>query len=717
MRADQLVDKAIKLLSGDTNAIFLSGEVGSGKSVVADRICRELVSNHFVDAALVFNEPKKPAHIYEFIYKLCLGLTAEYELLSNAQFSESEYNNERFEKLRDEIRSESRENFNDLVSGFSLKSTIDTSPEEVKYPFAVELIEAIEKRSDRRMFEKPLQLATESLFVDLTGIFHRDITSKIKLSEDFRKTRILIVFDDFDSFDSSLIDWLNNHFLKTYLSGKFGNFVNYSDERLEVLAIKDLFEIKFLFSSRRNSIFDLINLSDFKRESLELSLLDEEETLSILKAERIELPEVIENISIMSHGNPFILTLMAESYRLGGDILDLIQVYQLVETKIFYPFSVEQQDWIRSAAYLGTVDMQGLRCFPTIGDNFEAAFTCIKNAEELYYTSNGEIIFKEYVKSYIIGATKYQSEILHKEFERISANYNSIRDIIKRFSDDELEIIRKLAYFRKFDLDFALKAAFRENESFAKQTIEKNIYLFNKHEFTFSFKDKYSSKIDEFNSLVDRMKLAEKKELVHNINNQRINKLKSELNEKTAKSEHLEKQKEQFNYTLNQKEKEKQRLNEKYIELENMLLKLQGEYDSLQKNKKIAGLKVSLTALLIFLLSAIFPEMIFSFLFEHESTINLASYFSYGFAIILLIWSVLQYIRYPQTGIRKVKSEQIETELHGLESQKNEIQSELEDTSSSIEMTKNNIIQLDTRITSINNQAETCRRMLKEKFI
>lgn len=514
--------------STDSYAHFLCGDWGVGKSFLADKIRQKCLENHIVDAVFHIRDVRKLPFLYDFTLKLFESVNAELYLDGKLPAGETLSSTIRFGELIKELRERNTSLFEKVYNREHLlsqseyllfKDTFDKSSLDA---FTEDIDNLIKKNSDKRLLKQSYSIASESFIVDLMSLFQNVPSTNGK---PVAKRKILIIIDNYDPVAGGVSRWLAKSFFKYCYNASFKSFCAYeiSLENPEA-KVSDLFDFRFILTGRKNYLNYALNTPETFNPGLTATNLCsyKETNLEDYFKPLVESESrTFDELMAITCGIPAIAVLLKEVYQIGALLDDDISIiYQRAAESILRFYSEEQRDWIQIASFTESFSAKDLKCFSVIGEKYKYAYDFLKLSDELTEPVDGSterIKVKHNVRIFIKRATTLLTEKTASEYGQIAEFSKISKDYLDAIEDCDFELIRNLAYFNRFDLNFAIDKAFQKDSDTVRNLISKYSDLFDISPHTYSLKESIRAIIDKFNFYSDMSKYEEKKELVANI--------------------------------------------------------------------------------------------------------------------------------------------------------------------------------------------------------
>ncbi len=726
-RLPEVLDKLSNNIGeSGSRIIFINGKFGIGKTYFVDMIDQGIVAEGKFDGIFKYNSTQDVKFLPEFtnaVFNGFININDE----NKYHTSETLYNIDRFKGIVKSIRASSPQLFDYIRDSLSLMNKFDFywKAKHLRYAnddIISKIREIIKVNSDQILLENPGRICAESFVVDL-------ITSYLPVNDkpEFEaflqhgeKIKIAIIIDNYDSISGSIDEWLANDFIDACTDMKISDFTYFDNPQIASnLQVKEILDIRFVISGRFPSGYennDLLN--KFKEESILISLkeVDSDMIVNYLQINGLNPDEYLHDFESISGGNPFIMSLLMETIKIGSNNYDMMRIYHLVEERIFRGRSDEQRDWIRCAAFLDVFDSWGLRVFPSMAENYKKAHEFFLKSDDLAHQvkNSDKITLHQQIKEFIRGSIKFQSETLFNEYTKLRNKYHSFSELIDKYDKNECNILRNLAYFKRFDLDFMIRKAFFDKAENTMKVIEKNKKLFDKMEFTLRMKPDVATEFIEFNKVVDNVRFEEKSEIVKEIYFLIKENIKNEKLEKNKNIENIENQLVKYRDESEVNKKRFKDIQLQLIKIENDLIeKSKILTDSGQgKNKRLV---ISLMATsIVFFLSGIFADNIFEDVFKNTSTTNLVRIILLSMSGIAVVTGAYYFIKGMVFGRRKNEYENALNGIEKIKGVKIELADDMESVKSNFEIVDKNIEELSARKDMIVKEIESLIRKEKE---
>lgn len=527
-----------KLDSAEKSAkslFFISGTYGTGKSVFVDNLKKSLIENGLCD---VYLSVENRSDLYFFADLPAALLKGSKRILTGERFEpyETAEIQATYRELIAKLRETDTYLFEKAFKNGSLNSIIEKKiGDDSVDSFAFEngsiekkLTDALKNPIYAQLLINHRRAATESFFVDLiTQAFPIDGArqSFTDFAQAGEKLKILVVFDNIDRAAGSAIEWLGGNFFNYAYVKTLGDFSSFEiPEADSKVRISDLLDIKAVFASREMaaSVVESVDNKSFSKRALYLkkTLRTDAQIKNYFQECGVKIDDYFDFLKELTFGIPYLLSLWAEYVKVGAAEWDDLSIISNKAADSILKYKTEdQKDWVRCAAYLKEFDENGLRCFPIIGGKYKKAFKYLEACEEITQesASKNKIVVREEISFHICKSIQSRSEKIHKEFTKIAEIYRDVGPIFDILSQKEAEALRNLAYFERFDRDFALKAAFRSDADVVIDFVNNNPQLLIENEHTFSLRDEIAAPIRKFNRIIDLDKYEDKIDLIRRV--------------------------------------------------------------------------------------------------------------------------------------------------------------------------------------------------------
>ncbi|MCX6154353.1 MAG: hypothetical protein NT007_09340 [Candidatus Kapabacteria bacterium] len=625
----------------ETFKIFnIVGCFGLGKSYLTNELCDSLKQANQVDLFLFLNTFEHTNSMTDLSFRLISGLIDPDGENLETEFECEFYSNLFYDKINTLSQSDQQvfnniKKFNKPVSISEIGITHTLQKSIRNYEFST--------KTEERLFKRNGEVAVEALFIDLLTVF-----LNINHSESFppaigeeEKKRVFIILDNADSISGTLNEWIYSTFL-TYLDKKFFEYKSYSfEETGSNYSISDYLDIRMVLTSRQ----PIAQLDDSIVCTCELKPFSEHEISDFLNKYQIKIDESFEFICDLTKGIPYILNLLSEYLNIGTLETDYTLIYYHAAEKILRDYDNDKKDWIRYAAFLNEFDEWGLRCFPSISDDYKKAFEILKRDDFLTdKLENGKIKIKDILKDYICKSVLFSSYTVSAEIRKIADAYYGVDYILERFDNKQKEIFRKLAYFKQFDLEYSLEQFFADDAPDAIELIQSNKDLFVVESDVYSLSPELNDLFLKLNSLIDLddyYSYLEKSETISN--NIPLFNL-SKLKEFESSLKNFESLKIDLNNKIEQTHSQVEILKNQINIFETDLKFQTDRKDTIIGKKRTSNFLYYGFAAIISLVLSIFSKEIFSVIFMNSATIGLIRSFFYTITAITGLLTIKELI-------------------------------------------------------------------------
>lgn len=539
-RTDQ-IHKIKSFLNSKSNenhskVVSIYGKWGIGKTYLLNNMNTNIFEDDEESLIVYYNQVEKNSLLSEFILQIFNSIAFSIE--NNKYVStEISFYDEKFKDISKVIKNINTDRFNLFQETFRLDSLEINEMDKFYYENKIDQIKTVlNKSSDKKNLDYYLISITEAFFVDLVKMFYPNILEELSNSESQflnKPLKINMVLDDIYPIHNKFEYYFVNYLLN-YLNNKsYNEFecydLNFSNHNLK---ISDLFNFNFIFSSRK--IFNIKKINSFESMELlkenyldiQLEPLTRIEIENLLAQEGIDTLDIMDDAEKLSNGNPYVLALYIESFKIDGEFIDYIQIQKIAFDMLSKYFTEIQIEWLRSAAALNKFNKWSLRLFPSVRENYVQAYNFIKNCSDLVDITSGNLLrIKALTKTTIMETLDEESHATFIALNKINEFSESFLELSMKINDDDFEYIRNLSYFKRFNTHFALEAAFQNDFENVKKINEKYPDFFRKEKYTISWDEEIRNILKQYNKYIEENKYEPKKKLIEEIWNEYIGQL------------------------------------------------------------------------------------------------------------------------------------------------------------------------------------------------
>lgn len=709
----------------DKRVILLNGMFGVGKSSLIEKLKQITLETCVVDAIVLFPRTKKVQFLTEYLSNCILLLNNNYNTNDDNYFYETTYNKNRFNDLTELVRNYDASFYN----SFSAQKTLKSIPELIMFRntsnndfinFEDKINQIIEKKGDKRLLLNTGTVAAESLIVDLMNNLYHLTDNNISFQElPSQPKKILFLIDDTELEMGSIIEWLNNKMFKYSFEFTFNDFICYDIKSFKTdTKIAEYFDFRFVVSSRISPIN--VNLIEnlFENKSLlkevVLEPLTKIQMKIILENESLDVEKFIDLIQQYTNGIPFLIDLWLNIVKNGRNNFSSIAQYAMA--RIFKNKTETEFIWLRCAAYLEEFDEIALWCFPQIAHRYNDAFIYLKNNFEFTSSSkfdDNKIVFNPILKEIIKNSSKADYPDLDENYHNISSIYSMISLIKPKLNVDELNSIRQLAYFKRFDKEETIDAVFNENSPKVRSIVNSKPELFISDSKTMSLKDEIANPLIQLNKLIDYDRFMDNLEQVRNICSIHTNKIQESLDKNIRQITYIKDEKTWFEKKAKSKEQTYHQLKQAFLETENEIIGLRKQIEIISKWKVP---RIGLIALGIGLLIAIFQIFIpgvWGSLFKQNSQ-SIIPYLTYPISTLLFLYGSYVLIKSIINKTFKKSADFIHDCINKSETDKSNIQSEMNSTRQELDDIEFRFKEMDIQVNILQSHVEELQEKLLE---
>ncbi|HYF04084.1 MAG TPA: hypothetical protein VEC36_11945, partial [Patescibacteria group bacterium] len=583
---------------------------------------------------------------------------------------------------------------------------------------------------DQRLSLDTGNVVSESLIVDLMNTFF-PISSKVKSLESYIQNspprKIVIIIDTFEKISGAINDWLLESLLPYCFKKRFGDFRSYDSPYLQPeFAVSQFLDFRFLIAGR-----EPVSLTDKERRwdryrpqmsEIHLSGFNEAEIVQFLKSEGVPGEPNADNVKTMTEGLPYLVSLWADAQKAQRFGAEKTFLSTLAEQRIFWYKTDEQKEWIRAAAFCEWFDADTLRCFPKSNANYREAFTYLRNTSELTRPNPAKptkLMLHPVIGSCVREATIQESEDVARQYLNIWETFKEMNSILGDMDPGEREIARNLAYFPRFDEDFALKEFFASESSHAGEFVKAHTELFKKNEFTWSVKPDVEKVLTNYNKLVDRADFTEKNGSVRDIWARRKSSLESAIKSNTDEISALRNEIIVLEGEMELKRQMAGAAQGRFMEAENEAILLKRRWNYQLANRDIAVARMSFfVAAICAVLGYFIPDIILAFdPVAAEETANLFQKVLFGISIIFSFAFFIFLFRLLYVRSQKAEMRRMQENREAVEARSARERAEMQTLAQESESASKRMLLAKQRILELSAENERLQKMLTESYV
>lgn len=418
--------------SGEPAIVSIHGIFGAGKTTLLRRIREIAEQERLVDGVMATDEDFVPGTIPDFAFALATGLQSHVPDIYRAFVNRTEAGCRRFALLPQ-------------------SGTMNTSPMS---------------DDDHRLMLEPGNVMAEAIILDLIDTFYRRAGEQVTDAPKMPR-RILVIIDTYEKITAVVNPWLLESLLPYLFQKRFSDFRAHELSGLPERAhVRDFLDVRFIVAGReRLSFTDPERRWDRYREQLRemrIGPFTHEELARFLELSGFDGAEQVDQVEDLTQGLPYLASLWVDVAQ--DSPMDGRQAFlnARAEERIFWYKTPEQREWIRSAAFLDWFDADALRCLEPVGDAAPRAFEYLRNSSEVARPSPsraGKFELHAIIRQALRLSTEQESGDRAQYFREAAASFYGAADILERFATNERRLLRKLAYFARFD-DLAIERLF-----------------------------------------------------------------------------------------------------------------------------------------------------------------------------------------------------------------------------------------------------------------
>ncbi|MBI5324103.1 MAG: hypothetical protein HZB41_02290 [Ignavibacteriae bacterium] len=505
----------------------------------------------------------------------------------------------------------------------------------------------------------------------------------------------------------------------------FSDFISYNISYIkENTKISKYLDIRYIISSREDYLNKLSYSYNWNKyesliNSVELQPFDDNDLQDLSDELKVKInePDVIIKLS---KGLPALIVSYIEYFDLTGSEQIKLQLLDLVVKIILKGIEENQKDWIICSSFLNEFDEKGLRCFNLIGNDYNKAFIFLSNKNSIAESVNGgnKVKIKPVIREFITEYLKETQPEFYNECISIANTYENVKEIVDKFANVELNVIRSFAYFKSFDSEMALEETFKSDLHLAKEVLHNQSECFLKNKCTFTLKPEISEKLDEYNKVVDGQKYEMKKQLVKDSWQKLSEELLKKQNEFSNELEKIKSESSEIDSVAKVLRQEYEKEQSEFLEIENTLIEMRRETLFFTKKSNISAGLICLTLTVILgLITNFFPDFFKDLNSGNKELYNILYISSYTFSILFGILTIVYLIKEINLFTRKDEYKQLQEDINSLEEENNQRQKKMRAnkdirTDSEIKLSE---MQLRTKL--LESELESIKMKLDEPFI
>ncbi|MFN3194875.1 MAG: hypothetical protein ACE364_02880 [Chlorobiota bacterium] len=667
-----LTNKIVDFLNGkhkfkivNINGDFLTGKTELIRGLVDER---EFINSY--DFFTYVSDWNKFNYSFDITDEIAKNSNLSEELLNRGElnyFTSSFYDN------LSAINLANKEIFNYSLEYLQLTS--DSIPD---FEFANFIESNIKNELKKTLILKSYEISIEALFADLFNLFYPLKEGMSNISDyliDNNPKKLLLIYDDLQILNPKIKYWLD--LLNTYLTSKKLTDFNIFEIEQEgsELKIGEFFNIDTIIISR-NKVYNYDHSDFIYYKFLKNYPKSEYEDFDHFPYKGIDYlidykksNDEIDDTDVIVQAVSEIIKYCPENYQ-----------KQLIFSSLFSEFDLLN---------FNLIDENSLEL-----NSFELL---MKDLEFIEHKSN--------VYRFKDGYKKYFETIAIKLFanfntSELSKTINSIRNVVSNIDNQEFEVIRRLAYFEKFEKQFVIDYYFNKELNISS-VIDKYIFLFDRKSNIYNIKDEYKILFEDYNEIKDQ---SDYENIIDSVN---------DLKESYKKE--ISKRNEILNNEVVNVGEELELLNSELVEMEQKLdintkevISKQNELKSIEeklkpfsnnnsKRKKTANL----VALVLSVAIVVNSDRISELFFDTKEN------FDYVIMIVVLMLLILYgngLIRYFRTKLQSEELHSLKQERKLAQESNDKLSDKIEVLSADIRAKKAKIEDLRLHIERANNQ-------------
>lgn len=473
--------------------VAVYGLFGAGKTTLLRRVRSIIEKEKLADALFVVNEDVTATSLPEFLYHLVSNFISLDAAVPRFFVDETEARRLRYLQIVGRIGADTMPLLGQLRSELHMRGSHpqgnarDVESEILALELAIK--NQFNNADDQRLMLDTGNVLAESMIVDMMNTFYplSDEIDSLTTYLERGKTpkKVVLVIDTYEKITPLLNPWLIESFLPYVYQKRFGDFQSYRTPYLPAgTFVRDFFDIRLVIAGReRLSLTDQERRWDRYRDRMEelyLGPFTRPELADYLQMNGFDPEADIERVLELTHGLPYLVALWVDAAHADADGAKHAFVTSLAEQRIFWYKTAEQREWIRAAAFLDWFDADALRCFPGVGERASQAFEYLRQCSEVARPSAahpGKFELHGIIRAALREATFQESGELAEELRESASAFRDAFGVLSAFTPRERELIRRLAYFDRFD-DYAVGVHFGGEAHLVRDLVAENPNLF-----------------------------------------------------------------------------------------------------------------------------------------------------------------------------------------------------------------------------------------------
>lgn len=540
-----------------SSIVALYGLFGAGKTTLLRRIRSIVEGDRLSHALFVTNEDINLGTLPEFVYNLATGFISLDPDVTRLITDETDARRRRYLQIVGRLNADTfpllkelREERLVLAEGSGTYGERQLEADMLALEIAVK--NQFNNPDDQRLLLDTANVMTESFIVDLMNTFFPlgegdEETLEGFLAAGKAPKKVILVIDTYEKITSLLNPWLLESFLPYAFQKRFGDFQSYRTPYLpDGTFVREFFDFRLVIAGReRLSLTDPERRWDRYRDVLSetrVGPFSQRELGEYLRLNGFDPAKELDRVAELTQGLPYLVSLWVDATKADAGGAERAFVNSLAEQRIFWYKTPEQQDWIRSAAFLDWFDVDALRCFAPIGRNAQRAFEYLRNSSEVARPSarkQGKFEVHEIIRVALRQSTFQESGDLALQLKESAEAFYDASDLFNRFEPEERHLLRRLAYFASFD-DEAIDLFFGGEAHIARELVARAGDLFLAKRFTRAFQPEVARKLKRYNRCADREEYQQTVEHVHRVWEKRRSGIEGEIAQKTSEIDRAE---------------------------------------------------------------------------------------------------------------------------------------------------------------------------------
>ncbi|MDA3843094.1 MAG: hypothetical protein PF588_01835 [Candidatus Kapabacteria bacterium] len=646
-REHELLRQGISLPDSENDSkkiFFINGLPGCGKSEFTAKLAKELIEKQAVDALMYFRGNDFPKYTPEIIARMMAEISTSEDFEVELPDSETAYIKSRYIAVLEKIKIVDTDLYSRIENKCRNKSDYELAFEDKKsgdeYDYDKKLSAALNKKQEIQLVLDPIPFISEALIVDLMNRFYPlDEQTGYELYNDTEPRKVALVIDDCDKYSAATNDLFFDQFCEFLDTKTFGDFKIYTISKIDSeIKISAFFDFRVIYAVRGEMNPDsdgFLKRYENKTAGIQLNPYSADDLKSLSREHHIDL-DFLNKVAEYSSSAPSAIHAYFTEAGVKIKIIDDKLIKKILENLVFKGLFDEEIELLKRVAFAEDFQSPLLKCYNISDPN--PIFDYLTSRNDFFFKSGsfGRIKMKPELRNIIQNIVIKEDKISADGYKACAKIYASAADVFDGLSLREPEIVMNLAYFKRFNSDYALDEAFLADADSVRKFVDTHPYLFDNGIHTQSLKESIRTQLKAINKLVDKEKYDEKFKLAahtwQKFEDQTINKIETD----EAEAKILQEESDELYQNIQENKLNTEIAQSSFFEAENGLVDLHKKQTMFEADPKTTAAIVNISAGAAGFLATYTLPFFFSDYFTPENFLGTTFLF-----ILYLVFTVL----------------------------------------------------------------------------